>query len=53
MLVSSAAVYVVPSLIIYFNEFDTHVQRIFVIHNSLFQSITGDIAPNLFFVIYI
>ena len=42
--------YVVLSLIIYFNEFDTHVQRIFVINNSLFQSITGDIAPNLFFL---
>ena len=38
------------SLIIYFNKFDTHAQRIFVINNSLFQSITGDIAPNLFFL---
>ena len=45
--------YVVLSLIIYFNEFDTHVQRIFVINNSLFQSITGDIAPNLFFLKHI
>ena len=42
--------YVVLGLIIYFNEIDILAQRILVINNSLFQSITGDIAPTLFFL---
>ena len=42
--------YVVLHLIIYFNDIDILAQRIFVINNSLFQSITGDIAPTLFFL---
>ena len=45
--------YGVLSLIIYFNDFSTLVQRIFVINNSLFQTITGDITPNLFFLKHI